>query len=152
MFALPHLLSLYYIDAMTQVAIYSIVALGLGVLVGRVGLVSLGQAAVLAIGAWVAARLLFATSLPYPLVLLEAGLITMVLGTLVGLPALRLSGLYLALITLMLAGRDHGRAGHDELPQRRPRLPRLQRQPASTSRRSAAPASRPATPPTSATR
>jgi branched-chain amino acid transport system permease protein len=86
------------------VAIWSIVALGLGLLVGRVGLVSLGQAAVLALGAWVAARILFATSLPYPLVLLAAGLITMVLGTLVGLPALRLSGLYLALITLMLAG------------------------------------------------
>ena len=101
---LPSLLSTYYIDASTQVAIYAIVALGLGVLVGRVGMVSLGQAAVLAIGAWVAARILFATSLPYPLVLLASGLITMVLGTLVGLPALRLSGLYLALITLMLAG------------------------------------------------
>ena len=102
--ALPQLLSLYYIDAMTQVAVYSMVALGLGVLVGRVGLVSLGQVAVLAIGAWVAARLLFATTQPYPLVLLEAGVITMVLGTLIGLPALRLRGLYLALITLMLAG------------------------------------------------
>jgi branched-chain amino acid transport system permease protein len=102
--ALPQLLSLYYIDAMTQVAVYSMVALGLGVLVGRVGLVSLGQVAVLAIGAWVAARLLFATSMPYPVVLLEAGLITMVAGTLIGLPALRLRGLYLALITLMLAG------------------------------------------------
>jgi len=61
-FALPELLSLYYIDAMTQVAVYSVVALGLGLLVGRVGLVSLGQVAVLAIGAWVAARLLFATA------------------------------------------------------------------------------------------
>ena len=48
---LPQILSLYYVDAMTQVAIYSVVALGLGVLVGRVGLISLGQAAVLAIGA-----------------------------------------------------------------------------------------------------
>ncbi|HEY7432697.1 MAG TPA: branched-chain amino acid ABC transporter permease [Streptosporangiaceae bacterium] len=104
LFALPQLLSLYYIDAMTQVAVYSIVALGLGVLVGRVGLVSLGQVAVLAIGAWVAARLLFATAQPYPLVLLEAGVITMGLGTAIGLPALRLRGLYLALITLMLAG------------------------------------------------
>jgi branched-chain amino acid transport system permease protein len=102
--AIPQLLSLYYIDAMTQVAVYSVVALGLGVLVGRVGLVSLGQVAVLTIGAWVAARLLFATTQPYPLVLLEAGVITMVLGTLIGLPALRLRGLYLALITLMLAG------------------------------------------------
>ena len=101
---LPSVFSQYYIDASTQVAIYAIVALGLGLLVGRVGLVSLGQAAVLAIGAWVAARILFASSLPFPLVLLASGLITMVLGTLVGLPALRLSGLYLALITLMLAG------------------------------------------------
>jgi branched-chain amino acid transport system permease protein len=102
--ALPQLLNLYYVNAMTQVAVYSIVALGLGVLVGRVGLVSLGQVAVLAIGAWVAARILFATSQPYPLVLLEAGAITLVLGTIIGLPALRLRGLYLALITLMLAG------------------------------------------------
>jgi branched-chain amino acid transport system permease protein len=100
----PSIFSLYYVDAWTQVAIYSIVTLGLGVLVGRVGMVSLGQGAVLAMGAWVAARLLFATGLPFPVVLLAAGLITMVLGTLVGLPALRMSGLYLALITLMLAG------------------------------------------------
>jgi len=101
---IPSRFSVYYVDAWTQVAIYSIVTLGLGLLVGRVGMVSLGQGAVLALGAWVAARLLFATGLPYPIVLLASGLITMVLGTLVGLPALRLSGLYLALITLMLAG------------------------------------------------
>jgi branched-chain amino acid transport system permease protein len=101
---IPSIFSVYYVDAWTQVAIYSIVTLGLGVLVGRVGMVSLGQGAVLAMGAWVSARLLFATGLPFPLVLLFGGLITMVLGTLVGLPALRMSGLYLALITLMLAG------------------------------------------------
>ncbi len=100
----PSIFSLYYVDAFTQVAIYSIVTLGLGLLVGRVGMVSLGQGAVLAMGAWVAARLLFATALPFPIILLAAGIITMVLGTLVGLPALRMSGLYLALITLMLAG------------------------------------------------
>lgn len=100
----PSIFSLYYVDAWTQVAIYSIVTLGLGLLVGRVGMVSLGQGAVLAMGAWVSARLLFATGLPFPVVLLAGGLITMVLGTLVGLPALRMSGLYLALITLMLAG------------------------------------------------
>ena len=104
LFGFPQLLSLYYIDTMTQVAVYSMVTLALGVLVGWVGLVSLGQVAVLAIGAWVAARLLFATTQPYPVVLLEAGLITMVAGVLIGLPALRLRGLYLALITLMLAG------------------------------------------------
>jgi branched-chain amino acid transport system permease protein len=104
LFALPPLLSSYWIDVATSVAIYTIVALGLGLLMGRVGLVSLGQIAVLALGAWVGARLLFATGLPFPIVLLMAGLITMVLGTVIGLPALRLSGLDLALITLMLAG------------------------------------------------
>ena len=127
--AFPSIFSLYYVDAWTQVAIYSIVTLGLGLLVGRVGMVSLGQGAVLALGAWVAAR--------HPVrdrrcrtrsCCSVAGLITMVLGTLVGLPALRMSGLYLALITLMLAGRDHGRADHDQLPQRRQWLHRLQRQ------------------------
>ncbi|MGA8458746.1 MAG: branched-chain amino acid ABC transporter permease [Streptosporangiaceae bacterium] len=104
LFAAPALLSAYYVDSMTQVAVYAMLAIGLGLLVGRVGLVSLGQIAVFAIGAWVTARLLFATSQPYPLVLLEAGASTMAVGTLVGLPALRLRGLYLALITLMLAG------------------------------------------------
>jgi branched-chain amino acid transport system permease protein len=101
---LPSVLSSYWVDVMTSVVIYSVVALGLGLLMGRVGLVSLGQIAILAIGAWIAARLTYATSLPYPVVLLAAGAMTAVIGTLVGLPALRLSGLFLALITLMLAG------------------------------------------------
>jgi branched-chain amino acid transport system permease protein len=104
LFGLPPLLSAYWTDVATSVAIYSVVALGLNLLMGRVGMVSLGQIAVLALGAWIGARLDFGTSLPFPIVLLVAGLITMVLGTLIGLPALRLSGLYLALITLMLAG------------------------------------------------
>ena len=104
LFALPQLMSLYYTGYMTLVAIYSIVTLGLGLLVGRVGLYSLGQGAILQIGAWTAARLLFATAQPFPLVIIEAGLVTMLIGTLIGLPAIRLRGLYLALITLMFAG------------------------------------------------
>jgi branched-chain amino acid transport system permease protein len=103
-FALPPIMTAYYTDTMIQVAIYSIVTLGLGLLVGRVGLYSLGQLAVLTIGAWVGARLLFGTSQPYILVVIEAGLVTMVIGSLITLPALRLRGLYLALITLMVAG------------------------------------------------
>ena len=102
--ALPVMLSDYWTDVLTNVAIYTMVALGLCVLMGRVGLVSLGQIALLAIGGWIGARLLFATGLPFPVVLLMTGLLTMVIGTIIGLPALRLSGLDLALITLMLAG------------------------------------------------
>jgi branched-chain amino acid transport system permease protein len=101
---LPSLMSAYYTGYMTLVAIYSIVTLGLGLLVGRVGLYSLGQGAILQIGAWTGARLLFATGQPFPLVIIEAGLVTMVIGSLIGLPAIRLRGLYLALITLMFAG------------------------------------------------
>ncbi|MGH3268299.1 MAG: branched-chain amino acid ABC transporter permease [Trebonia sp.] len=104
LFALPPLMTGYYTDTMTQVAIYCIVTLGLGLLVGRVGMYSLGQLAVLIIGAWSAARLLFGTGQPFILVMIEAGLITMIIGSLITLPALRLRGLYLALITLMLSG------------------------------------------------
>jgi branched-chain amino acid transport system permease protein len=88
----------------TSVAIYSIITLGLGILYGRVGLISLGQVALLVIGVWTATRLNFATGLSFPLVLLLSGLITCAIGVLIGLPAIRLSGLHLALITLMAAG------------------------------------------------
>jgi len=88
----------------TSVAIYSVITLGLGLLYGRVGLISLGQVALLVIGVWTATRLNFAVHLPFPVLLLVTGAITCVVGVLIGLPAIRLSGLYLALITLMAAG------------------------------------------------
>ncbi len=67
-------------------------------------MISLGQVALLTIGCWIGTRLAYASSMPFPLLLLVTGAITCVIGVLVGLPALRLSGLYLALITLMFAG------------------------------------------------
>jgi len=102
-FVLPGITSNYWLQICTQVVVYSVVALGLAILVGRVGMVSLGQIALLAIGGWVALRIGFATGLPFPILMLAAGLVTGILGVIVGLPALRLSGLYLALITLMAA-------------------------------------------------
>jgi branched-chain amino acid transport system permease protein len=101
--ALPVLVSTFWLQIATTVAIYSIVTLSLALLVGRVGMVSLGQIALLAVGGWVALRLGYGTPLPFPLLLLATGLITSAVGTLIGLPALRLSGLHLALITLMAA-------------------------------------------------
>jgi branched-chain amino acid transport system permease protein len=100
----PEIAGADWITTSTSVAIYSVVALGFGILYGRVGLISLGQVALLTIGCWIGARLAYATSLPFPVLLLLTGLITCAIGVLVGLPALRLSGLYLALITLMFAG------------------------------------------------
>ena len=93
-----------WVGTFTSVAIYSVVAAGLGILYGRVGMISLGQIGLLAIGTWVGARLAYGTSLPFPVLLLATGLITAAVGVLIGLPALRLSGLHLALITLMAAG------------------------------------------------
>jgi branched-chain amino acid transport system permease protein len=103
-FALPHLAGSDWITTFTSVAIYSVVALGFGILYGRAGMISLGQVALLTLGCWIGTRIAYASSMPFPLVLLAAGLITCAIGVLVGLPALRLSGVYLALITLMFAG------------------------------------------------
>jgi branched-chain amino acid transport system permease protein len=100
----PAIATADWVTTATSVAIYSVVALGFGILYGRVGMISLGQVALLTIGCWVGARFSYATSLPFPVLLLLAGGVTCAIGTLVGLPALRLSGLYLALITLMFAG------------------------------------------------
>jgi branched-chain amino acid transport system permease protein len=104
LFGLPQLVGTYWLTVSTAVAIYAVASLGAGLLYGRVGLISLCQIALVAIGAWVAARVFYATALPFPVVLLIAGLITAAIGILIGLPALRLQGLYLALITLMAAG------------------------------------------------
>jgi branched-chain amino acid transport system permease protein len=103
-FGLPPLLDSYWMKVMIAVVIYSILTLGLGLLIGRVGMVSLCQFVLLALGAWVALRLHYASSIPFPFIVLIAGVVTGLIGVLIGLPALRLSGLYLALITLMAAG------------------------------------------------
>src|SRR5262245_29830196 len=62
-FLLPNITSNYWLQICTQVVVYSVVALGLAILVGRVGMVSLGQIALLALGGWVALRIGFATGL-----------------------------------------------------------------------------------------
>jgi branched-chain amino acid transport system permease protein len=103
-FLFPHIAGSDWITTFTSVAIYAVVALGFGILYGRAGMISLGQVALLTIGCWIGTRLAYATGLPFPLLLLAAGGITCAIGVLVGLPALRLSGIYLALITLMFAG------------------------------------------------
>lgn len=101
---LPELVSPYWVKVFQAAAIYSIVAAGLAILYGRVGMISLCQIALLGVGGWVALRLAFATELPFPIILLLTGLVTGIIGVAAGLPALRLSGLHLALITLMAAG------------------------------------------------
>ncbi len=102
-FVLPALTSTFWVKNFTSAVILAIVAGATGMLYGRVGLVALGQVALYGVGTWVTMRLGFATDWPYPVLILAAGVITAVIGTLLGLPAPRLHGLYLALVTLMAA-------------------------------------------------
>lgn len=103
LFLVPALFTGFWVARFSQTAIFTILASSVGLLYGRVGLVSLGQVAPYGIGAWVTLRLAFATSLPFPILLILAGLVAAAIGVMIGLPALRVSGLYLALVTLMLA-------------------------------------------------
>ena len=103
LFVAPSIFGAFWITNLTQMAVFSVVAASAGMLYGRVGLVSLGQVAPYGIGCWVTMRLAYATSLPFPVLLLIGGIVAAVIGMLIGLPALRVSGLYLALVTLMLA-------------------------------------------------
>lgn len=101
--AIPSVTDAFWLKTFTVAVIYAIAAAGVGLLYGRVGLVSLGQVALLGVGGWITLRLGFGTGLPYEVVLLLAGVATALIGTFIGLPALRLSGLNLAIVTLMLA-------------------------------------------------
>jgi branched-chain amino acid transport system permease protein len=88
---------------LTLVMSYAIASMGLGLLVGYAGQISLGQGAFFAIGAYAAAAMLAKTGLPYLLAVPLAAAVTFVIGLAFGIPAVRLRGLYLALVTLALA-------------------------------------------------
>jgi branched-chain amino acid transport system permease protein len=93
-----------WLKVFTQAVIYCIASLGVGLLYGRVGMVSLANFALFGVGGWVAIRLAHTDTLPVPLCVLLGGVVAAIIATIVGLPALRIKGLYLALITLMAAG------------------------------------------------
>ena len=81
----------------------AIALIGLNVLTGFSGQISLGQGAFMAIGAYTTAILYFKLKVPYGWTILPAGLVAGLAGYLFGFPALKLSGLYLALATFALA-------------------------------------------------
>ena len=87
----------------TQVYIYAIALLGLNILTGYNGQISLGHGAFYAIGAYTTAIMIDQWNVPYWVTLPTAGVVCLVVGFLFGIPALRLEGLYLALATFALA-------------------------------------------------
>jgi branched-chain amino acid transport system permease protein len=100
--ALPFFVSEYRVFQCTLVMIYSIALLGLNILTGFNGQISLGHGAFYAIGAYCAAILMDKAGIPYWATIPVAGAVCLVAGFLFGLPALRLEGLYLALATFAL--------------------------------------------------
>ena len=100
--AAPWVLPRYFVGEITYVFIMCVVSLGLMVLIGYTGQVSLGHSAFVAIGAYAHAWLL-SQGVPLVASLVLAACITGAIGFVIGLPAIRVSGLYLAMVTLAFA-------------------------------------------------
>jgi len=100
---LPFLVKNYRVFQFNLVLVYAIAILGLNILTGFNGQISLGHGAFYAIGAYAAAILMDRAGLPYWATLPFSGVLCFVLGFLMGFPALRLAGHYLAVATLALA-------------------------------------------------
>jgi len=98
----PYVLSSYLVSQLVFVCIYATVGVALLILTGFTGQASLGHAAFLAIGAYTAAYLQ-QYNVPFPVYFLAAGLLTGVIGAIVGFPALRLQGIYLVIATISFA-------------------------------------------------
>ena len=101
--ALPFAISNYHVFELTLAMIYAIAVLGLNILAGYNGQISLGHGGFFAAGAYTAAILMHRYGVPYWATVPPAGLICFGLGVLFGLPALRFEGPYLALVTLAMA-------------------------------------------------
>ena len=98
---LPLVLSVGNDVLMSTICIYAVIALSLTMLTGWAGQVSLGQFGLVAVGALVAVHL--GTSVPLLLVMVYGGAVTALVAVVVGLPALRMPGLFLAVTTLAFA-------------------------------------------------
>lgn len=101
--ALPLFLSDFHVFQATQMLIYAIAILGLNLLTGYNGQISLGHGAFYAIGAYAVAILMAQYEVPYYVALPASAAVCFIVGFLFGLPALKLEGHYLALATFALA-------------------------------------------------
>ncbi len=96
----PLVLHEYYLSILNLIFIAIVGALGLNILVGYTGQISLGHGAFMSVGAYTAANLAVRLELPFWISLPAGGLMAAAIGTLVGIPSLRIKGLYLAIATL----------------------------------------------------
>jgi branched-chain amino acid transport system permease protein len=96
----PLVLQEYHLSILNLMFIAIVGALGLNILVGYTGQISLGHGAFMSVGAYTAANLAVRLHLPFWLTLPAGGLMAAFIGVLVGIPSLRIKGLYLAIATL----------------------------------------------------
>ncbi len=96
----PLSLHAYYLSIFNLVFIAIVGALGLNILVGYTGQISIGHAAFMSVGAYTAANLATKLGLPFWVTLPAGGLMAAFIGALVGIPSLRIKGTYLAIATL----------------------------------------------------
>jgi branched-chain amino acid transport system permease protein len=96
----PFVSNMYYLQVLVFIGIYIILTLSLNLLNGYVGLLSIGHAAFYGIGAYASAKLSIDLGLPWVAALAGAGAIAGFFGFLIAKPTLRLSGIYLTLVTL----------------------------------------------------
>jgi branched-chain amino acid transport system permease protein len=90
-----------YLLSIVNLSLIAIVgALGLNILVGYTGQISIGAGAFMSVGAYTAANLITHLNAPFWIALPAGGLMAAVIGTLVGIPSLRIKGIYLAIATL----------------------------------------------------
>ena len=97
---LPYVVSPFWLNVLCQIGIAAIGAIGLNILVGYTGQISLGQGGFLAVGAYAAGVMSTRTGLSPLVGVVVAVMVTAAAGAVFGLPALRLKGLYLAIATL----------------------------------------------------
>jgi branched-chain amino acid transport system permease protein len=97
---LPMSLHEYYLSIINLSLIAIVGALGLNILVGYTGQISVGHAAFMSVGAYTAANLAVKLGLPFWITLPAGGLMAALIGAIVGIPSLRIKGLYLAIATL----------------------------------------------------
>ncbi len=98
--SLPYVLNVYWLGIVNTILIAVVGAVGLNILVGYTGQISLGQGGFLAVGAYASGILSTRAHLPVPVSVALAVVLTAAVGAFFGLPALRLKGLYLAIATL----------------------------------------------------
>ena len=96
----PLVAGTYWLDVLNRIGIAIIGAIGLNILVGFTGQISIGHAAFLAVGAYTTAVLEGKAGLPFWVAIPLAAVVTSVFGLFFGVPSLRLKGLYLAIATL----------------------------------------------------